>query len=258
MPREIIYAARNASVTINTSNQDLDGNGAMSSLITASSNGTLIKTIIIKAQVTTQPGMVRFFINSGGSKRLLTEITISTVTISSRDASFYEIIQLGYLLKAGDSFEVSTETNDTFNIIMDALDISYYSTYREDTAYVNANTGVNVVSTANGNLNGGGAIQSIITGGGQGCVISSIIVKGQMTTSPGMVRFFIDDSSGWVLFAELPIPAVTQGATQQTFIRELISYGSMTIGPGVIIGASTQVNQTFSIIMEGADWDYLP
>jgi hypothetical protein len=258
MPREIMYRAQTKSVTINTQNSNLDGTGPITSIITAASNGTLIKTLIIKAQVSTTQGMIRLYVNSGGQNRILSEINVSSVAASGRDDSFYKELQLDYFLKSGDALEVSTQTNDTLNIYVDALDVSYYPTYREDTIYYVANTGVNSVSVANANLDGTGTIVSIITGAAMGTLISSIIVKGQMTTNPGMVRFFSDDSGSWKLFAELPIPAVIQGATEQSFVREIICLGGMTIGSGVSIGAATDRNETFSVIIEGTDWDYLP
>ncbi len=263
MARETIYTAKTSFTTVSTANPYLDGSGPMNSLLVANSNGTIIKTIIIKAQESTTQGMLRFFIKNGGGTTLFAELNVNTVTDSPRDPAYYNVLSLDYFLQAGDEMLVSTEVGNKINIIAECLDVSYYSTFREDTVYYTAKTGVGYVNTGNSNLDGSGAINTILqvdSGTGiSGCLITSILVKGQQTTTPGMVRLFISPNGGstWVLFAELPIPAITQGATLQSFSREIISFGGLTLQEGYSIGASTQVDETFSVIISSSNWQYL-
>jgi hypothetical protein len=265
MAREIMYTARTKYATVTTANPNLNGSGTINTLITAQTNGTLVKTLIIKAQESTGQGIIRFFIIDGitGSAQLLMEFNLSVVTDSPRDPAFYKVIPFDYFLESGDSIGVSISVNKIVNVIAEALDVSYYSTFREDTITYTAKTGSGLIKTANPNRDGTGIIVSIFDFPGgygySGCAISSIIVKGQQTTSPGTVRFFTLDSTGgpWVLFAELPIPAITQGFDLQTFSRELISFGNMTLEEGFSIGASTETNEEFSVVISGANWQYL-
>lgn len=73
--------------TISTANSNLDGSGTTSLLLTAGNNGTLVKSIIIKAQTNTQEGMIRLFLRNfiNNNYNLLLEISVPIVTKSSRD-----------------------------------------------------------------------------------------------------------------------------------------------------------------------------
>ena len=63
MAEETQYVANTGMQTISTANSNLDGTGTLSSaILTGSANGTLIKTVTVKAQVTTTQGMVRLYI----------------------------------------------------------------------------------------------------------------------------------------------------------------------------------------------------
>ncbi|MFN8331326.1 MAG: hypothetical protein U0T81_08930 [Saprospiraceae bacterium] len=54
-------------VTISTANSNLDGTGTTTLLLTAGNDGTLIKSLIIKAQTSTSQGMIRFFIKNASN-----------------------------------------------------------------------------------------------------------------------------------------------------------------------------------------------
>lgn len=262
------YAVNMGLVTINTANSNLDGStGSYTTLITGASNGTFVKTLIIKAQTNTSNGMIRVFAKrSGLTNNLLAEYRVMPVTKSSRDIAFQYVIPIGYTLQSGEELKVSTQVADTFNIIAEGFDITYSNTaeFLASSMERTANAGSGTISTANSNLDGStGAYSTIYTagsGGGQsGSVINSIMIKAQQTTTPGMVRLFILDSSGMnpgVLFSEVEIPAVTQAATLQTFSCQAL-LGSFCIPPGYSIIASTQVAETFSVVIEGSDWMYV-
>jgi hypothetical protein len=264
---QTLYLANLGKATISTPNPNLGGSGSITTVITGASNGTLVKTLIIKAQTNTSQGMVRIFVKkSAGSNTLLTECYIPDVIKSSRDLSYYEVIPLNYILESGEDLKASTENGDTFNIIAEAFDISYNT----NTAFLGssleytANSGAGLINSANSNLNGSGSMTQILIAGTsasgfKGCAISSITIKAQVTTSPGMVRLFIQDAAATtpVLFCEVIIPAVVQSGTTQTFVYEVVGQGSLCIPPDYSIWASTEVGQDFSVVALGQDWKYV-
>ncbi len=97
---ETIYTAVMGINTVSTANPNLDGTGTISTLLTGSTNGTKVKTVIIKSQTDTTQGMIRFFVKrSGGNYMLINEVYVPPVIKSSRDVSFYRIISLNYTLE---------------------------------------------------------------------------------------------------------------------------------------------------------------
>lgn len=88
MAAETQYTANTGCVTISTANSNLDGTGTLGTVLTGASNGTLIKSIIVKAQTNTTQGMIRLFVNGGGATELIAEIEVPAVTKSSTDPSY--------------------------------------------------------------------------------------------------------------------------------------------------------------------------
>ncbi|MCW3071901.1 MAG: hypothetical protein JWO44_1791 [Bacteroidetes bacterium] len=124
------YTASTKWATISTANSNLDGTGSISSVITGASNGTFVKSVIIKALGNTTRGIVRIYIMpfAGGAKGiayLLTEVNIPAVTQSSKTHSFSTIVNIGYTLKSGDILYASTEKADTFYVIAEGLNWAY-------------------------------------------------------------------------------------------------------------------------------------
>lgn len=74
------YTARTGLAKLDVANTYLDGyTGTIFHVITAARQGTLIKTIIIKAITDTTLGMVRLFVKTNNIINLLTEIPVSVV-----------------------------------------------------------------------------------------------------------------------------------------------------------------------------------
>lgn len=263
---EIQYRANTGFVTISTANSNLDGSGTTALLLTAGSNGTLIKSIIIKAQTNTQQGMVRFFLKnaSNNNYNIILEVPIPIVTKSSRDCSFHVTIPFNYSMMTGDKLYVSTQVADTFNVIAEGLNWTN-PTNAAPSENLNVYTeasGAEVVSTANSNLDGTGTLVQIFQCGAaasyNGCELTSIIIKAQGTTTPGMIRLFLanSDGSSKTLFAEVIVPDCTQNSLNQSFTHQVIASGSLALTGGLKIYASTQNSETFSIIIAGANWLY--
>lgn len=265
---EFLYTASMSFGIVNTANANVDGTGSVVTVITGGASGTFVKTLIIKAITTTGVGMVRLYAGTGAGTNLISEIYIPPVVKSGRDAAYYTTIPLNYTLASGEVLKASTQVGDTFNIIAEAFDISYAAT----AAFLNStlkyvwNASSKTVTTANANLNGSGAMVQIlvadtVANGYSGCAITSIKIKSQMTTNPGMVRLYVADTSGGanppMLFCEVVVPAMVQGATTQTFGHEAILSGSLCIPPSWSIYASTELTETFSVIVNAQDWKYV-
>ena len=72
-----VLTANTGIATISAANPNLDGSGSVQLVLTAADNGTLVKSVIIKAVNPVLTGMVRLFIRpSGGSLELYKEVPI--------------------------------------------------------------------------------------------------------------------------------------------------------------------------------------
>lgn len=119
----IQYSANNGSVTINTPNPNLNGTGPMSTVITASADGTLVKNVIIKSTGSTQQGMVRLFIDDGGGNIMLyREVMIPANVQTAVVPAFSASLSTPITLKSGFILKVATQFGDTFNIVATATD----------------------------------------------------------------------------------------------------------------------------------------
>lgn len=263
---QLKYIANTGFVTISTANSNLDSTGTTALLLTAGNNGTLVKTLIIKAQTNTSQGMVRFFLKNASDNNfnIIMEVPVAIVTKSSRDCSFHAVIPINYSMLAGDKIYVSTQVGDTFSVIAEGLNWSN-PTNDDPSENLNVylgNSGAELVSVANSNLDGTGTVVQIFQAGAaatyNGCEITSILIKAQGTTTPGMIRLFLaaSDGSSKTLFHEVVVPAITQNSINPTFTHQVISNGSLAIRGGMTIFASTQVAETISIIIAGNDWVY--
>lgn len=270
MAAETQYTANTGMATINAANTSLTGSGTLNTdiwtVITGASNGTKVKSITIKARgSTTAQGMVRLFVYDGTNTRLLAEIEIPVVTQSGTDEGFEKFLELDLDLKATYQLRATTQIADTFNIIAEGLDWTYFtSDVRPDSSNYYANTGAAQVSTANANLDGTtGTVYTILTAGAassyKGCKIKSIVIKSLGTPSAdGMIRLFIQNAASSVtkLFMEIPVCIITPSATARSFVHQINFSDGFDLQAGYKILATTQNSDSFSILIEGLDWKY--
>ncbi len=261
MAAETQYTANTGMVVISTANSNLDGTGTLGTLLTAASNGTLVKRIIIKSTVSNTEGMIRFFIYDGTNTRLRQEIPVMAITKAATTLAFEYTWDCDLKLQAGDILKVSTEKAESFNIIAEGLNWGYYSTsVRPESTNFTANTGSAVISTANSNLDGTGTLGTILSAGSsgsgwKGCRIEGITIKALQTTTTGMVRLYIYDGTNTRLIKEVFIPSVTRSATETSFETQL-SLGNFQLQASYVLKASTQNAESFAITVEGNDWKY--
>lgn len=260
MAAETQYTANTGIVTISTANSNLDGTGTLGTVLTAASNGTLVKRIWIKAQTSTTSGMIRFFVTGSGATYLIAEVEVPAVTKSSTDPSFEMVLPINYALDSGYVLKAATANAETFNIIAEGLDWAYYATsVRSESTQYTANTGMASISTANTALNGSGTITSVLTAdaSSKGTLVNSVKVKATVNTQAGMVRLFVTPTGAeptHYLLTEIPVPAVTKSATDISFGADVSL--DFALKAGYSLRASTEKAETFNVIAEGADWAY--
>jgi hypothetical protein len=119
------YSAVTGMAAISTANSNLDGTGSITNLISGSSNGTLIRTITIKASGNTTRGMVRLFLTNGTFYDLIAEVDIPERTQDSVDQAFSTILQLDFILASGLSIAASTQNAESFELIAEGLNTTY-------------------------------------------------------------------------------------------------------------------------------------
>ncbi len=124
----------------------------------------------------------------------------------------------------------------------------------EETQYT-ANGAIGLLSTANSNLDGSGTLVSLVTGASNGTLIKNIYIKLRVTSSQGMIRFFITDNSGTTqLLTEIPVIPRTQASINKTF--ETTIPLNFCLQSGYVLKASTEVANSTVVFVEALDWAY--
>ena len=261
MAAETQYTANTGMAVISTANSNLDGTGTLVTVLTAASNGTLVKTITIKATGNTTEGMVRLFLFDGSVTRLIQEIEVPPVTQAATTPAFEFVWNCDLKLKSGLVLRASTQNAETFNVIAEGLDWAYYTTaVRPESTNFTATTGLGLVDTANSNLNGTGTVVNILTAGTsaagwKGCRIESINIKALVNTTTGMIRLFLHDGTNTRIIKEVFIPSVTRSGTEPSF-ETRFNMGNFQLQAGWSVRASTQNAQAFAVTIEGNNWKY--
>jgi hypothetical protein len=106
---------------VNTANTNRDGTGAMATLLTGASSGTVVNSVRIVAAGTTTSGVIRLFLHDGANTRLFQEIIVPAITPSATQAVFSRTVQFLYpdtliLPSASWQLRVSTNNAETFNV----------------------------------------------------------------------------------------------------------------------------------------------
>lgn len=259
MAAETQYTANTAMATISTANSNLDGTGTLGTVLTAAANGTLLKTVTVKAIVNTTQGMVRLFIYDGVNTKLIAEVEIPAVTKGANDTAFEAVLTLNFSMKAAWVLKASTEKGESFNIIAEGLDWAYYTTsVRSDTTKYTAYNAATTVSTANSNLDGTGTLGTpLISVGAKGTILQSITIKAKVNTTAGMIRIYINDGASTTkLLTEVPVSAVTKSATAQSFYHKIRFPDGFALKSAWQLRASTEKAEAINVIPESLDLSY--
>jgi hypothetical protein len=112
------------------------------------------------------------------------------------------------------------------------------------------------VSVANANLDGttGTYSSTIITGASSGTLLVRATIKSIVTCSEGMIRFFVTGGGTTRMIHEEHVYATKPSADQPAFERTIDL--NFPLQSGYTLKCSTQVGETFNIIVQGLDWAY--
>ena len=116
---------------------------------------------------------------------------------------------------------------------------------------------VATITAANTLRTGGGTIVDLVTGDADGTRIDQIIVQALVTTTAGMVRFFVHDGSAYHLCYEQLVPATTASGSAVAFRAEILrndGRGWMILPSGHKIGVATDKAEEFRVIALGGDY----
>jgi hypothetical protein len=119
------YTVNNGAANISTANTNMDGTGTLGSVLT--SNGSNLLNVTIKATGDTTEGIIRLFLYDGTNTKLLVEIPVVAADQTANYPSFARkvVFQGGFSLKSGWVLKAATARAESFNVIAEALDISY-------------------------------------------------------------------------------------------------------------------------------------
>lgn len=261
-----LLTAKTGLGTVSTANSNLDGSGATSTIAVSSSsaNGTVVKTIVIKAIQPTTEGMVRLFIKSGAAITLIREIPINifpALSCTPTPKPLLPVLEVDLtvpiLLETNQSLIASTQTNQSFNIIAEGIDWEYPTelppvccNFMQETNVVGQGT----ITAANSNLDGSGILVDILTATENGTEIKSITIASLGSTKEDIVRFFIADGTDYYLWMEIVIPPSTQASFIPSLKIELRE--EFKLESRFIIAASTNIGQPYAITIQGTSWSY--
>ena len=118
---------------------------------------------------------------------------------------------------------------------------------------------VGQVSVANANRDGTGTLATIMTAGASGSRIDAIYLKAVGTTTAGMIRLFVHDGTNARLITEVPVIAVTPGASTPSWEAQLKTNSLSQVLPillqsGQSLRASTQQGEVFNVMAQGGDF----
>lgn len=259
-----LQTAHTGIVSISTANPNLDGSGALGTVITGSGKGTLIKSVIIKATGAVTTGMVRLFVGNGTTTSLYKEVPIQTTPqLASTPTPTpllqnYEITLAGGLkLQNGDHLFASTQNSETFNVIAEGMDWQYPGTlpstccnFKQDTA----ENGVGILSATD-------TIVPIYTapssGTSNGSLIKSVTIKAlQSTNDNNIIKLHLSSDGGttYKLMREIVIPQTQQSGFEPSF--KFVLDADFNLNAGYVLGASTHLPQGFALTVEAISWSY--
>lgn len=119
------------------------------------------------------------------------------------------------------------------------------------------NVGMGLISTANTNRDGTtGTRVTILTSGTLGTRVDNIRINAVGTTTAGMVRLWLNDTTTAFLLDEVPVTAITPSGTVEAWTTTLTYTGAsvLLMKPGWLLQASTHNAESFHVIASGGDF----
>ncbi len=119
---------------------------------------------------------------------------------------------------------------------------------------------VGQVSAANTNRDGTGTLVTLLTAGANGARVERITIEAAVTTTAGMVRFFVSVDGGTTkrLWREVPVTAITPSATVAAFTSSintaLYTLPLLLLPASAILYASTHNAEAMNVFAEYGDF----
>lgn len=116
------------------------------------------------------------------------------------------------------------------------------------------------LTTADTSLTAPTTVSTILTAGASGTRIDYIDIQGVATTSSGLINLFVYDGANYILWAQVPVIAVTSSTTAPAFQATMSSNVNSNIMPlilptGYSLRATTSVAQTgVRVTAQGGDF----
>lgn len=109
------------------------------------------------------------------------------------------------------------------------------------------------VTTANANLDGTGAVVTVVAVASTDPAVKilTVKIKAIVTTTAGMVRLFIFDGTDVRLWEEIPVTAITPSATIESFEADFTPTEPLVLEPTHELRASTENTETMNVIARG-------
>lgn len=111
-----------------------------------------------------------------------------------------------------------------------------------------------LLTTANSNLDGTGTLGTLNTGGTGGTILKRVFIKAQVSTTRGMIRFFINGGGNTRLLKEVDVLPVTKSGTAPSF--EAWVDLDFFLQEGYILKASTQNSENIQVLVEAYEFAY--
>ncbi len=110
------------------------------------------------------------------------------------------------------------------------------------------------IATANPNRDGTGTVGTLYTAPANGARIDEIKIKAKVTTTAGMIRFFLHNGTTYFLLTEVLVTAITASATVAAFETSLYELG-LVLESGWSIRVATEKAESFDIsIVRGGEF----
>lgn len=107
-------------------------------------------------------------------------------------------------------------------------------------------------SAANTNLDGTGTLVDVYTAGASGGRVDELVIKATGTTTAGMIRLYVSDTTNHRLIKEVPVIAITPSSTIPAWEAKVVFPNGLIMQTTYVLKASTHNAETFNIVMTKA------
>lgn len=113
------------------------------------------------------------------------------------------------------------------------------------------------ITAANTNRDGTGTLVTLATGAANGSRIDRINIVAIVTTTAGMIRFFLDDATNVRAWKEIAVTAITPSASVAAFSNEIVRTDTqplIILPPNWILKVGTHNAESFDVHASGGNY----